>query len=61
MCSEANLRSNVAIVAPHRLSIRANNQRVFTQMIYFGGENGGGLAKVDGIDPTDAFGLAKSS
>ena len=25
-----------------------------------GGENGGGLAKVDGIEPTDAFELAES-
>jgi len=40
---------------------RANNQSEFTQTAYLGGVNGGGLAKVDGIDPFDAFGLAKSS
>jgi len=60
MRRETNSRSNVEIIAPARLIIRANNQREFTQTMYLGGENGGGLAKADGIDPTDAFELAKS-
>ena len=60
MWRETNSRSNVAIVAPDKLITRANNQRVFTQTMYPGGENGVGLAKVDGIDPTDAFELARS-
>ena len=60
MRRETYSRSTVANVAPDRLSIRADNQRQFTKTRYVGGENGGGLAKVDGIDPTDAFGLAES-
>ena len=40
---------------------RANNQSEFTQMAYLGGENAGGLAKVDSIDALNEFGLAKSS
>ena len=40
---------------------RADNQSEFTQTTYLGGENEGGLAKVDGIDPFDPFGLAKIS
>ena len=52
---------NIIIKAPDRLISRANNQSEFTQTAYLGGENEGGLAKVDGIDPFDPFGLAKSS
>jgi len=60
MRRETVSRSNVANVAPDRLNTRANNQRELTQTMYPGGENGVGLTKVDGIDPTDAFEFAKS-
>ena len=60
MRREMKSRSNVANVALDRLRRRDINQREFTQTAYLGGENGGGLAKVDGIDPTDPFELAKS-
>jgi len=61
MYRDAKLFNNIISKAPDRLMSRANNQSEFTQTTYLGGENGGGLAKVDGIDPFDAFGLAKSS
>jgi len=37
-------------MAHERLRAKLKNQREFTQMAYAGGENAGGLAKVDGID-----------
>jgi hypothetical protein len=39
---------------------RANNQSEFTQTTYLGGENEGGIARVEEIDLSDAFELAKS-
>ena len=61
ICLSTQRCSNVANVAPERLMSSANNQSEFTQMAYLGGENAGGLAKADGIDALDEFGLAKSS
>jgi hypothetical protein len=37
-------------VAQERLTAKLKDQSEFTQMAYLGGENAGGLAKVDGID-----------
>jgi len=60
MYRSARRRSNKVNKADDRLKSRANSQSEFTQMAYLGGENGGGKGKVDGINPSDAFGLAKS-
>jgi hypothetical protein len=51
---------NVADSAPVMLISRANNQSEFTQTTYLGGENEGGIARVEEIDLSDAFELAKS-
>jgi hypothetical protein len=40
---------------------KLKNQREFTQMAYFGGENGGGLGTGEGMDERGAFGLARTS
>jgi hypothetical protein len=37
------------------------NQSEFTQIAYLGGENAGGLVRVEGTDGGDALGLAWSS
>jgi hypothetical protein len=47
-------------MAPERLRAKLKNQRELTQMAYIGGENAGGLAKVDGIDGEEMFVLPKS-
>ena len=60
MRREMKPRSNVANVALDMLMRRDINQREFTQTTYLGGENGGGLTRVDGIDPTDPFEVAIS-
>jgi hypothetical protein len=57
MCRSAQRCSIVADRTPDRLTSRANNQNEFTQTTYLGGEKAGGLAEVDGIDPSEAFAL----
>ena len=52
---------SVATVAPVRLIAKLRNQSELTQIAYFGGENAGGLAKLDGIVGTpDKLALAKT-
>ena len=46
----AQLRTVDASVAHERLIARLRNQSEFTQMAYFGGENGAGSAKAGRID-----------
>ena len=40
---------------------KLKNQSEFTQTAYLGGENGGGLAKGEGIGARVAFGSARTS
>jgi hypothetical protein len=40
--------------------IKLKNQRVFTQTAYLGGENGGGLARGEGMNERVAFGSART-
>jgi hypothetical protein len=47
-------------MASERLKVKLKNQSELTQMAYIGGENAGGLAKVDGIDREEMFVLPKS-
>jgi hypothetical protein len=56
----AQLRTVVASVAHERLIAKLRNQSEFTQMAYFGGENGAGSAKADGIGGLETFGLPRA-
>jgi len=47
-------------MAPIRLISRAKDQSELTQTAYFGGENAGGLAKMDAADPLDMLWFEKS-
>jgi hypothetical protein len=38
---------------------KLKNQSVFTQMTYGSGENGGRLAKIDGVETFATFGSAR--
>jgi hypothetical protein len=42
-------------MAHERLRVKLKNQREFTQMAYFGGENAGGSTKGDEIDGLEIF------
>ena len=52
--------SDVANKAHVRLMTKLRNQSEFTQTAYLGGENGGGLAKGEGMDVRVAFGSART-
>jgi len=51
---------NIADPAPKMLLTPLKNQSEFTQMAHCGGENEGGVARVNEVDAWDAFGLARS-
>jgi len=53
--------SDVAKTAPVRLITRLNDQSEFTQIACLGGENGGGMVRVEGMDVGDTvmFGSAR--
>jgi len=49
------------MVAVVRLMTKLNHQSELTQIAYVGGENGGGLAMVEGMDSRDTFEVARTS
>jgi hypothetical protein len=61
MYRRAHCCNDVAKTAQVRLITKLKNQSEFTQMVYLGGENGGGTAGMDGMDVRGsvAFGSAK--
>jgi len=62
MYRRAHWRTIIAKSALVRLITKLKNQSEFTQMAYLGGENGGGVAMVEGIDVrgTVTFGSART-
>ena len=56
----AHCCNNVASRAHVRLIAKLRNHKELTQIAYFGGEKGGGLAGVARIDERDTFGSARS-
>jgi hypothetical protein len=54
----AHCCNDVANIAHVRLITKLKNKSEFTQMAYAGGENAGGLTKVEGVDGRDTLGSA---